>query len=54
MKQISYELLDSFENEFKTNDKARIVKNALTKNDLNTISRLFEEESQNIRKKLIV
>ncbi len=47
MKQISYELLNSFENEFKTNDKARIVKNALTKNDLNTISRVFEEESSN-------
>lgn len=47
MKEISYELLDALRADFMQNDKARVVKNALTKNDLNTISRVFEEESDN-------
>lgn len=45
MKEISYDLLDTLRDDFKSNDKARVVKNALTKNDLSTVSRVFEEES---------
>lgn len=47
MKNITIEQLQIFRNEYLKNEKARVVKNALVKNDLETISRQFEAEAQN-------
>ena len=47
MNIISSELLDSLREEYNANDKNRIVRNALTKNDINSISRVLDGENSN-------
>lgn len=47
MKPIELDELEEMKKEYLQNDKARVVKNALTKNDLSTISRNFEASCEN-------
>lgn len=47
MNEISLEQLDSLRTEYEKDDKARVVRNALTRNDIATISRVFDAECAN-------
>ena len=47
MKNIDLSELSSMREAYEKNDKARVVRNALTKNDIGTISRVLEAEEQN-------
>ena len=47
MKSISESALASMRHTYTENDKARVVRNALVKNDVSTISRVFEAENAN-------
>lgn len=47
MKSITIELLDDLRTSYCADAKARVVRNALTKNDISTISRSFEAENSN-------
>ncbi len=44
---ISNEELEQLRNEYTQSDKARVVRNALTKNDISTIARVFDAEAAN-------
>ncbi|NLH64126.1 MAG: C1 family peptidase [Erysipelotrichaceae bacterium] len=47
MKEISEKELAGMADAYRRNEKARVVRNALTKNDISTISRVFEAEAAN-------
>lgn len=47
MEEISSTLLNELRTNYEADAKARVVRNALTKNDLNTISRVFDAECHN-------
>lgn len=47
MKEISVKELASMREAYSKNEKARVVRNALTKNDIGTISRVFDAEAAN-------
>ena len=47
MNEISSTLLNELRTNYEADSKARVVRNALTKNDLNTISRVFDAEGKN-------
>jgi bleomycin hydrolase len=47
MKSISSKDLDSMRSAYLKDEKARVVRNALTKNDISTISRVFDAEAAN-------
>lgn len=47
MEEISSTLLNELRTNYEADTKARVVRNALTKNDLNTISRVFDAECHN-------
>lgn len=47
MKEISIETLNNMRETYLKSDKARVVRNALTKNDITTISRSFEAVCEN-------
>ncbi|MBR2067757.1 MAG: peptidase C1, partial [Solobacterium sp.] len=47
MSAITKKDLQSLRKNYEQNDKARVVKNALTKNDIQTISRVFDAEASN-------
>ena len=47
MKSVSTETISQMRNSYESDAKKRVVRNALTKNDVSTISRVFEAEAAN-------